>query len=53
MIGQSLYLVVVVTLVDILNVLLIHSTNLEQVVAAGLLAVVIWVCVGTFLVYYA
>jgi hypothetical protein len=48
-----MYVVIVVALLDIINLQVVKSANLSLVIAGALISVVIWVAVGTFIVYYA
>jgi len=43
----------VVTVVDLLNVNVLHSGNLELICLGGFVAFVVWVLVGAFFVYHA
>lgn len=43
--------VFIIAILDQINVQSLHSDNLELALATGLLAVVIWVILGYFLVY--
>jgi hypothetical protein len=53
MMGQGIYVVVVIAVVDIINIQSLHSSNLEQMIEASFIAILLWLLVGTFLVYYA
>jgi ABC-type nickel/cobalt efflux system permease component RcnA len=53
MMGQGIYLVFIVAIVDIANINSIHSSNLELMIECALIAFVIWIILGTFLIYNA
>ena len=53
MMGQGLYIVLVIAALDIANIQSLHSANLEVMIEAAFIAIVLWLIVGTFLVYYA
>jgi len=53
MLGQSIYVVFVIALMDILNINCFHSSSLELMIEAAFMAVIIWILVGFFLVYNA
>jgi hypothetical protein len=45
--------VLVIAALDIANIQSLHSANLELMIEAAFIAIVLWLIVGTFLVYYA
>ena len=53
MMSQGLLVVVVIAGLDIANIQAIHSANLELMIEASLLAVVLWLLLGTVLVFRA
>ena len=48
-----MYVIIILAILDSVNVQSLHSKNLEEVIEAGLFAVVIWFFMCTFLIYYA
>jgi len=53
MMGQAMYVVFVIAIMDIVNIQAMHSTNLEQMIEAALVAIVLWLLLGSFLIYHA
>lgn len=53
MVGQTTFIVFVAAILEILNLQVIHSHNLEITIASCLLAVVLWTLIGIFLIYSA
>lgn len=51
--GQAMYVVFVIAIMDIVNIQAMHSTNLEQMIEAALVAIVLWLLLGSFLIYHA
>ena len=48
-----MYVVFVIAILDILNVSFFHSNNLALMIEAALVAILLWVLVGAFLIYNA
>lgn len=46
-------MVFVAAILDILNIQWLHSANLEQMIEVALVAFMLWILVGIFLIYYA
>lgn len=51
--GQGTQIIVVIGIVDLLNVGILHSGNLELVVLTGIITFITWILIGAFLVYHA
>jgi hypothetical protein len=48
-----MYVVFVIAILDILNISFFHSSNLGLMIEAALVAILIWVLLGAFIVYNA
>lgn len=53
MMGQGMYVVFVIAICDIINIQALRSANLEQMIEVAFVAVIVWILMGAFLVYYA
>lgn len=53
MMGQGTQVLFVVTLLDLVNVNVLHSGNVELTCLGGFVAYVLWVSIGSFFVYHA
>ena len=48
-----MYVVCVIAICDILNINAFHSSSLELMIEASFIAVLIWISVGFYIIYYA
>jgi len=48
-----MYVVVVIAALDIANIQSLHSANLELMIEAAFISILLWLIVGTFIIYYA
>jgi hypothetical protein len=53
MMGQGTQVLFVVTLLDLVNVNVLHSGNVELVCLGGFVAYMIWVGIGSYFIYHA
>ena len=53
MMGQAMYVVFVIAILDVLNLSVFKSSNLGLMIEAALVAIVLWVLIGAFLIYNA
>ena len=53
MMGQGMYIIFVITILNMVNIQTLHSNNLEIAIEVSLLTVVLWVLVGAYIIYYA
>ena len=52
MMGQGTQVLFVVTLLDLVNVNVLHSGNVELICLGGFVAYITWVLIGSFFVYH-
>ena len=48
-----MYLVFVITILNMVNIQTLHSNNLELAIEVSLVTVVLWVLIGAYIIYYA
>ena len=48
-----MYIIFVITILNMVNIQTLHSNNLEIAIEVSLLTVVLWVLVGAYIIYYA
>ena len=53
LLSQGTYVIFVAALLDVMNIQWLHSANLEQMIEVALVAFMLWILVGIFLIYYA
>lgn len=53
LLSQGTYVIFVAAMLDVLNIQVLHSANLEQMIEVSLVAFMLWILVGIFLIYYA
>ena len=53
MLGQAMYVVFVIAIVDILNINAFHSSSLELMIEAAFIAILLWILVGFYIIYHA
>ena len=53
LLSQGTFIVFVVAILDIVNIQVLHSANLEQMIEVALVVFMIWILIGCFLVYRA
>ena len=51
--GQGVYVVFVIAICDILNIHLFHSSNLELMIEVALVAFMLWILLGAYVIYSA
>lgn len=53
MLSQGTYVIFIVAILDIVNIQYLKSANLEQMIEVSLVAFVLWILIGIFLIYSA
>jgi predicted ferric reductase len=53
MLSQAMYVVFIIGIFDILNINALHSSSLELMIEASFIAILIWILVGFYIIYYA